>query len=263
MPRLVFELDVRTPRERMEVHLQLLEARFVLGSEVAGVGMADGHVVGPHGRRILVEIPVAPVVLDVAQQLMPDDELLLQLRLSGLAFIKDDNSEHPQYMGEPAVGEWSAQSFGTHQHMTLDFRVSRSDWFRRVREPLGLMRYLHVEIGIPRGTGHPLAKVGELLANADRALAQGDEPGVFLHCRGAVDALPGSPKNIFDGLVDEREAKALDDLLRTAGAYLHRGRHVDREGDRQGEFPITGADARFALNLTKVVVSHVADVLDR
>jgi hypothetical protein len=263
VPHLVFDLDIRTPRENMEAHVQVLEGRLTLGSEIAGTGSTFGTVVGPHGKLVSIEIPVSPAVLDVAQQLMPGDDLQLRLQLRGLVLLKDDNNDGARTMGQPGVGEWGAHSFGAASLVTLDFRVSRSDWFTRVREPLGLLRYVNVEIAIPRGQGHPLQKAGELLVRADRALAEGDEPGVFLYCRGAVDALPGSPKDVFTELEDAREAKTLDALLLAAGNYLHRGRHVDRDGDRQGEFPVTGADARFALNLTKVIVSHTADVLIR
>jgi hypothetical protein len=263
LSRLVFDVDVRTPRENMEAHMQVLEARLILGSEVAGSGSAFGTVVGAHGRLVSIEVAVSPAVLDVAQALMPGEDLMLQLQLRGLVFLKDDNNDGARIMGQPGVGEWGAHSFGANSLVTLDFRVSRSDWFTRVREPLGLLRYINVEIAIPRGQDHPLQKAGEHLARADRALSDGDEPGVFLHCRGAVDALPGSPKDVFNDLPDARESKTLDALLLAAGNYLHRGRHVERDGERQGQFPVTGADARFALNLTKVIVSHVADVLTR
>lgn len=262
-PRLVFDVDIRTPRENMEAHVQMLEARLKLGSEVVGTGFTTGIVVASHGKLVSVEIPVSAGVLDAAQDLLPDDGMLLQLELRGLVFLKDDNNDGARIMGQPGIGEWGAHSFGATSLVTLDYRISRSDWFSRVREPLGLLRYINVEIAIPRGQGHPLQKAGELIARADRALTEGDEPGVFLYCRGAVDAIPGMPKDVFNDLADARESKVLDDLLRAAGDYLHRGRHVERGGDRQGEFPVTGADARFALNLTKVIVSHAADVLSR
>jgi hypothetical protein len=263
LPRLVFDMDIRTPRENMEAHVQMFEARLKLASEIAGTGSTSGTVVGPHGKVVSVEIPVSAAVLDVAQDLMSGDDRLLQLELRGLVFLRDDNNDGARTMGQPEVGEWGAHSFGATSLVTLDVRVSRSDWFSRVREPLGLLRYINVEIAVPRGQAHPLQKAGELLARADRALTEGDEPGVFLYCRGAVDAIPGMPKDLFTDLPDARESKVLDDLLLAAGNYLHRGRHVDRDGDRQGEFPVTGADARFALNLTKVIVSHAADVLSR
>jgi hypothetical protein len=201
-PRLVFDVDIRTSRESIEAHVQMFEARLKFGSETIGAGFTTGIVVGQHGKLVSVEIPVSAVVLDATQDLMAGDNMLLQLELRGFMFIKDDNNDGARIMGQPGVGEWGAHSFGETSLVTLDFRVSRSDWFTRVREPLGLLRYINVEIVIPRGHGHPLQKAGELLARGDRALTEGDEPGVFLYCRGAVDALPGMPKDVFTGLED-------------------------------------------------------------
>lgn len=177
-----------------------------------------------------------------------------------MLWSKDDNTDGPQFASRPSPGEWTAVPFGSSTVTSLDFEIARSDWYSRIREPLGTLRYLFVEVPLPKA-GHPLRKAAERLRDVEQALTAGDEPGVFLHCRGAVDALPGSPKNIFDGLSDAREAVALDALVKSAGAYLHRGRHVGRSGTQQGDFPVTGRDARFALNLTKVLISHVAGVI--
>lgn len=88
--------------------------------------------------------------------------------------------------------------------------------------------------------------------------------------RGTNGTLPGShrgasrcAKSILVGLPDPAEAEVLDKLLRDANEYFHRGRHVAKEGQRQGECPVTHADARLALSLATLLVSHVAHVLSR
>jgi hypothetical protein len=260
LPRLVFEMETRTPRERMQTHIQHLRARLLIAGEVAGTGSASGIIVGPYGNSASIEIPISPNALDYAEAQLTNDRLYLTLAFSGVLWSKDDNTDRPPYASRPSPGEWTAVPFGGSAVTSLDFEIARSDWYSRIREPLGTLRYLFVELPLPK-TGHPLRKAAERLRDAEQALTAGDEPGVFLHCRGAVDALPGSPKNIFDGLSDAREADALDALVMAAGTYLHRGRHVDRSGSQQGDFPVTGRDARFALNLTKVLISHVAGVV--
>ncbi len=243
----------------MQTHIQHLQARLLIAGEVAGTGSASGIFVGPYGNGASIEIPISPNALDFAEAQVTGDRLFLTLGFSGVLWSKDDNTDRPQFASRPTPGEWTAVPFGS-TVVSLDFEIARSDWYSRIREPLGTLRYLFVEIPLPTA-GHPLRKAGERLRDAEQALTAGDEPGVFMHCRGAVDALPGSPKNIFDALSDPREAAALDELVKAAGAYLHRGRHVDRSGTQQGDFPVTGRDARFALNLTKVLISHVAGVI--
>jgi hypothetical protein len=260
LPRLVFDIEARPPRGQMLIQIQQLQARLVIANEVAGTGAAAGILVGPHGNGLEVEIPISPSALDFAEAQLTDDRLRVTLELRGLLWAKDDSTEPPRYTSQPNPGEWTAFTFGGSSTTTLDFEIARSDWYSRVREPLGTLRYLFVEIPLP-SSGDPLRKAAEQLKRAERALTSGDEPGVFLYCRGAIDALPGSPKKIFDGLANDREAKTLDDLVLAAGNYLHRGRHVERSGDQQGDFPVTSRDARFALNLTKVVISHAAQIL--
>jgi hypothetical protein len=259
LPRLVFDVETRTPRERMQTHIQHLHARLLIAGQVAGTGSASGILVGPYGNSASIEIPISPHALDFAEAQVTGDRLVLALAFSGVLWSKDDNTDRSQFASRPSPGEWTAVAFGS-SVTSLDFEIARSDWYSRIREPLGTLRYLFVEVPLPSAR-HPLHKAAERLRDAEQALTAGDEPGVFLHCRGAVDALPGSPKNIFDELSDPREAAALDAIVKSAGAYLHRGRHVDRSGTQQGDFPVTGRDARFALNLTKVLISHVSSVI--
>jgi hypothetical protein len=263
VPRLIFDLDLRTPRERMEVHVQHMQARLVVaGDEVAGLGSVSGVVVGPSGTSVSVDVPVSAVTIDAAETQLVGDRLSLRMELSGLLLVRDDNTDGPRFASSPTPGEWWSRPFGHGQMTAVDVTIARSDWFARVREPLGTLRYLHLEVPIP-APGHPLGKAAARLRDAEQSLTAGDEPGVFLHCRGAIDALPGMPRDVFADLGDAREAKTLDDLVKAVGAYLHRGRHVEREGDRQGEFPVDSRDARFALNMTKVLVAHVAARLTR
>ncbi len=43
--------------------------------------------------------------------------------------------------------------------------------------------------------------------------------------RAALEMLPGAPKNIFDSLPDQDEAKCMDAMMVEVVGYLHRGRH--------------------------------------
>lgn len=99
------------------------------------------------------------------------------------------------------------------------------------------------------------------IAEAERAYASGNDPAVFLHCRAAIDALPGAKQEVFASLSDKQEADALNNLMLQAGRYFHLGRHVATEGEGQGTFPVDHRDARFALNLVKLLIAHTSQVL--
>jgi hypothetical protein len=59
LPRLVFDVEIRTPRERMETHIQHLRARLLIAGEVAGTGSASGILVGPYGNSASIDPDLA------------------------------------------------------------------------------------------------------------------------------------------------------------------------------------------------------------
>jgi len=241
----------------------------------AGVHDLRSDAAGAHARaaardarrarrrpREAVEIPVDRAALDHIENVATASRIDLALRLSGWIRAQTDNTDGPAYASSPQPGEWVFQAFGVGRQTELTFQVARSDWFTQALEPIGTLEYLCTEIALPRGD-HPLRHAVNQLRQAERAFAEGDDPAVFSRCRGAVEAFPGAPKAIFDGLADGQERDLLDELLLRAGNYLHRGRHVARSGEREGDFPVDHADARFALNLAKLLIGHVAHVLAR
>jgi hypothetical protein len=261
-PRLGFTIFARTPRERMRVQLHVMRAELIAGRERLGECVVTGIDIVHGEYNFTVEIPVDRAALVHIESIATASRIDLTLRLSGWMLGQDENTDGPAYAGSPQPGEWVFQAFGVSRQTELMFQLARSDWFTDALEPIGTLDYLCTEIALPRGD-HPLRQAVNQLHAAERAFAEGDDPAVFSRCRGAIDALPGAPKTIFDGLPDPHESVVLDDLLLKAGTYLHRGRHVARSGEREGDFPIDHADARFALNLAKLLIAHVAHVLRR
>jgi hypothetical protein len=96
------------------------------------------------------------------------------------------------------------------------------------------------------------------LVQAEQAYAAGDDPAVFLYLRDALVSLPGSKKNILDGISDAAKREDLDAILNQAGKFLHSGRHVGGEGTQQGTFPVDRLDAAFAIDLMRVLLSHLS-----
>jgi len=261
-PRLRFEVWARTPRERMEVELHVLQARLLAGGERLGDGLVAGQIVSWGETALDLHVPISHAAVDHMEERASGEYIDLSLELAGLLRGRDQNSDGPRLRSAPAVGEWTFQSFGRAATSTLTFQIPRSEWFGRVLQPIGNVNYVSTEIAIPRGDAHLGAAVRHL-DSAHQAYIQGDDPAVFSRCRAASEALPGAPKRIFEGLSDPEEAAVLDELLAKANAYFHRGRHVATGGEHKGEFPIDHGDARFALNLARLLVGQTARVLGR
>ena len=262
VPTLAFEMRARTPRERMQVEIHILHAELVIGGDMLGDGTLTGIPLSHGERPVLLKILLSRPALEHISELSPVDRVDLELRLTGWLRCRDDNEDAHRYVGDPNPGEWLFQHFGEARQTLLPFQVARSDWFTRVLQPIGTVEYINTEIALPAGDPALRAAVGQIAA-AERAYSDCDDPSVFLYCRAAIDALPGAKQDVFIGLPDRGEAKLLDDLMRQAGSYLHRGRHVAGDGGDQGDFPVDHRDARFALNLTKLLVAHTGHVLAR
>jgi hypothetical protein len=258
MPRLVFELEARTPRERMRVDIQLMHARLVAAGEPMGEGFATGLVLGSMDTHIQIDVPITIHALDALDVALGGERIDLALELAGFLRARDENEDNPQYASRPAPGEWTYEPFGRSRNVLLHFDVARSDWFKHVLEPIGTVEYVSTEIALPRGD-HALRASVNHLREAERAFREGDAPTVFARCRAATEALPGAPKHIFDSLPDDSEREVLDELMRQATQYFHRGRHVGESGD----FKVDHHDARFALNLAKLLIIQTARVLER
>jgi hypothetical protein len=261
-PRLCFQMSARTPRERMQVEIHLIHAELTLGNESLGHGFLTGIPLSHGERPFSLDVPVSRPALDHLEAIAPSTRIDLELKLTGWLRGRDDNEDGPRFTSSPEPGEWVFQSFGQANQALLRFEVARSDWFTHVLEPIGAVQYVSTEILLPTGDASLRAAVGKI-REAESAYAMHDDPAVFLYCRGAIDALPGAKQDIFAALSDPEEATLLNALTLQAGQYLHRGRHVATGGDGGAEFPVDHADARFALNLTKVLIAHLSRVLAR
>ncbi len=260
VPRLAFQMRARTPRERMQVEIHLLRAELTIGQECLGDGFLTGIPLAHGERYITLEIPVSRHALDYLDRISLIERVDLELKLTGWLRGRDDNEDGPRFVGGVQPGEWVFQHIGVARQTTLPFQVARSDWFTHVLQPIGTIEYISAEIALPTGDAALRAAVDQI-GEAERAYANGNDPAVFLHCRAAIDALPGAKQNIFASLANQDEAKLLDDLMLQAGRYFHHGRHVVTDGDEQGVFPVDHHDARFALNLAKLLIAHTSHVL--
>lgn len=264
MPRLWISLYAATTREKRYADIHVLRGKLALEEEVLAEGFATGVSLNSYERAIPLELPISREALQYVTDHASGNRIDLTLDVSGwLEVRREPTEDEPTYLGEyPTPGERGFISFGQNSTTRLTVQVARSDWFTSVMEPVGTLSYVVTEIPLPKGGfGTSFQATLNQLREAEQKYSACDDAGVFFRCRAAVEALPGSPKNIFDPLPDRNEAECMNALLKETVDYLHRGSHTEREGERRGEFTVDHADARFALALTRLLVAQTSRLL--
>lgn len=150
-PRLSFEMQARTPRERMHVELHLMQAELRVRDELLGTGFLTGIPLSHGARPITMEIPVSRRAVSYLEAASPENRIDLELKLTGWLRARDDNEDSHRFTSDPLPGESIFQSFGQANQALLRFEVARSDWFYNVLEPIGTVDYVSTEIVLPRG----------------------------------------------------------------------------------------------------------------
>jgi hypothetical protein len=263
-PRLLLYFTAQ-PDPYAKVALDDVTLRLEYKRELVGTGRTvdmDIH----HGKSLFnFEVVTSPRVLRYITDTLTSDQTIVQFdaTLSGAASYWVDpaasSAGQARMVNDPEPGAWTR--FRVSQGSPTPLQVPRSEWYERVLAPTRNEQYLYLEVALPKD--HP-ALVAEWnkavghLKNAEKAYAAGDDPGVFQYLRGWLDALPGAKKHILDAISDEKKRKDLDQLLTKAGEFLHNGRHVAADGTEAGEFPVNRLDAAFALDLMRVLLSHLS-----
>lgn len=233
--------------------------RLEYGHELVGEGRITGHALG-EGHSFQLEVVTSHRLLQyVTGGLTPGaPNLELRASLRGLVRV---HPEHPQSDAqEPCL----AREIYLRPGALDPLQIARAAWYESVLSPTRNEQYRYLEIALPRDDQALTAEWGKtvaLLDEAERAYALGDDAAVFFQLRGAFDALPGAKQRILDGITDAKKHARLDSLLHQAGQFLHAGRHVSVSGEQQGEFPVDHLDAGFALDLMRVLFSHLSLML--
>jgi hypothetical protein len=264
-PRLWVTLYAATTREKRYANIHLLRGKLLFGNEEIAEGLLSGVRLNYMERALTLEIPIGREALQYVTDNATGDRIDLKLDLSGWMQVRREltDDEPARYQEDPEPGQWGFLSFGEGRQTQLDFQVARSHWFTQVLEPIGSLSYVITEIPLPKGgAGAAFQATLNHLREAERRYAAGDDAGVFFSCRAALEMLPGAPKQVFDPLPDRDVAERLDALMKETVAYLHRGRHPQREGDRLGEFPVDHADALFGLSLTRLLLAQTSRLLN-
>lgn len=260
-PRVKFELRLRTNNERVQAEIHYLRLRVSFGNEVLGEGSTTGDSIGHYDNRVHIEVPITRTALGFVNENLQADRLDLTLSLQGWMRVKYE-AHDGQTVYDVPPGEWSFTTFGINHMAEIRLQIARGDWFKRVLEPLGSYEYLLTEVPLLRGQlAAALQSSLRQIKEAERLFAEGNDPAVFLHCKGMVEALPGWPKDIFAAMVDRSKAKVLDELTLAAKQYFDHGRHIAQDGSQTGDFPVNHREALFAINMAKMLLAEIAAVV--
>jgi hypothetical protein len=256
-PRVLFELRLRTNSEKVQGEIHYLRLQVKFAGELLGDGASSGDFVDSHDRRMRIEVPMTRTALGFVSENLQADRLDLTLSLQGWMRIKNEAEEGQRVHNEPS-GEWWFTTFGINGMAEISLQIARGDWFKRVLEPLGSYEYVLTEVPLLKG-GLNAALQSSLrqIKEAERLFAEGNDPAVFLHCKGMVEALPGWPKEIFADMVDTTKAEHLDRLVHATKQYYDHGRHIAQGGAHEGDFPVNHREALFAINMAKVLLAEI------
>ncbi len=267
-PRLLLTFRAR-PTRWFHVVLEDVSLTIRFNQERIGAGRTVHTDISHDMTYVSFEIPTTHRLIRHITDGIPGgaSEFQLEAQLEGLARWHLDPEAPPSQAGgrlvtDPPPGEWATSTLGGGS--TGHLQITRSEWFEHVLGPTQNQHFRYLEIALPRddaALGTEWGKAVNHLANAEKSYAFGDDAAVFTHLRAALDALPGAKKQILDGIRDTAKRTQLDALLKNAGTYLHLGRHVATDGSTVGTFPVDHLDAAFALDLMRVLLSHLSLML--
>jgi hypothetical protein len=263
-PRLFITLSGATTREKRFVDIHLLRGGLIFDNEQLAEGFLTGASLNYVDRPLTLEVPISREAIQYVTDRITGDKIDFILELSGwLEVHRQPTDDDPPVFGEmPTPGEHGFIPVGGGGRGQIRMQIDRGHWFTQVMEPVSSLSYVVTEIPLPKGSATAgFQPVLNHLREAERSYATGDDAGVFFRCRAAVEALPGAPKDIFNGLSDPDLAACMNALMKESVDYLHRGRHTQREGDQRGEFAVDHADALFALAMTRLLVAQSSRLL--
>lgn len=266
VPRLILTFS-GTPTSRSKVTLHDVTLRLEYGGELIGVGRIQEASLNYDQAQIVFEVATEPRLLRWVNDGLTRDLTVVEFGavMSGTAsgIVEPGGPDLPRFVGDPEPGERTPFTLVNHG-ITGSLQIARAEWFSQVWGPSRCERYRFLEISLPlsdENFGREWRRAVERLESAERAYALGQDATVFLELRGAMDSLPGAKKAVLVGVGDPGKRKALDDLLKQVGNYLHLGRHVAASGVQQGTFPVSHHDAAFAVDMVRVLLSHLSFLL--
>ncbi len=266
-PRLQLSFEGQ-PQPYKKVVLADATLRLEFRNELIGEGRVIGIEIANNRSWVPFEVVTSQRLLRHVTDGLTSADTIVQLdaRLHGRGKVwVDPNVPESNRMARPdgcEPGKW--WPFNLNAGMPSTLQIARLDWYQQVLSPTRDERFRYLEVALPQDDSALNAeweKGVDLLLHAERAYAAGDDSAVFHQLRGALDSLPGAKQQILAGISDDNKRTDLDNLLKQAGQFLHDGRHVAAGGEQAGTFPVDHLDAAFALDLMRVLLSHLSLML--
>lgn len=256
-PRLAIYAQARTLSQSLAIRVLDLKAELNVGTEhLADLDVQRlGATYWSSESSIEFVGPISPRAINYVQEVSRGHVIDFTLTFRGLLLAREaGDAQHRVLPANFAPDTWHYLEIATNPNLS---QLTKSLWLHSVLEPVGYDQFVEIAFQIPSGSAG-WAKAYALLKAAEEKFVLGDDPGVFLQCRGVVEALDGYPKDILGFLPDGSKRSKLDDLFKEAGQFFHAGRHVSQEGPNQGTFDVTHTDAQFALVLAKTLLAYYA-----
>jgi hypothetical protein len=261
VPRLIFDLRLRTPRDKVRARVERLYARLSAGGEYLGSTVWFGaDEITQHRSSATIELPLSREAWAHLSDLPPTGgSMVLQLDLSGQMQVWHDidQSEEGHFWPRPERQEWTTVAIDAEEYRIF---VPRSEWVSRVVEPIGGTEILVFELENSAVNASRLRKAFDHLQRARRHYAEGHDAEAAGACYSALEALPGAPKEVVSSIGDPDKRQNVDALIKAVKAYCHAGRHVSKVDEMAGSFAAEHIDARFAIGLTTVLLAHVGAI---
>jgi len=164
--------------------------------------------------------------------------------------------------GNPEPDTWEPLTLTSSCPETL--KVPRANWYEQVLAPTRNEQYRYIELALTAVRPDAHGRVGkrrDAARSCGGRLRDQRPSSVFPLARRARRSAWCQEARPLDGVSDTNKRSRLDTLLKDAGEFLHTGRHVAKLGKQAGSFPVTHVDAAFALDLLRVLLSHMSLLL--
>ena len=255
LPSLMIRLMLQTTGEGVDVEIHRLTA--TLWTRSKRLAVADGPAARAYAypTALTVAFPITDAALSTVAADVDGDTISLSIELHALIRGRWNPERASAIQPEFPNGEWGFVFPGP---ASLTFDVPRSEWLTKVVGPLGRQTFVHLALALPDAAGSAYAAGVARVRDAERSYVLGDDASVLAHCRGAIEAMPGYPNGLVQGIENGRKRAEADRLVRQVGLFLHLGRHVDMAGDDVGDYPVDHRDALLALNMTRLIISYLA-----
>lgn len=148
------------------------------------------------------------------------------------------------------------------QKARLEIPLSKTDWIKKVLEPIGWGRYYVLAFPAPAlPSDTDFGRVSEEIQKATDLFLAGHDAGVFLHPYHALDSMFYSKRDEIRSKVSgggDSKQGAVEDLIKAVHRFSNGGRHLPEDRAKTGGFEVDHVDAEYVRGLVALTVAYLA-----